>query len=97
MPADQAQQFLDRIRLRLGGWRGFALALRPRPSLGYSALAAINGASSIAARDAERLAMLTDEQAKTEKAIVAFASLAERLDALATRRARPWWHRLVGA
>ena len=54
-------------------------------------------AAEFAARDAERLAMLTAEQAKTEKAIAAFASLAERLDALATRRARPWWHRLVGA
>jgi hypothetical protein len=36
------------------------------------------------------------ERARTEKAIAAFASLAERLDALATERARPWWRRLAG-
>jgi len=34
---------------------------------------------------------LAAEQAKTEKAIAAFASLAERLDALAAARAKPWW------
>jgi hypothetical protein len=28
--------------------------------------------------------------------IAAFASLAERLDALAAERARPWWKRLAG-
>jgi hypothetical protein len=34
---------------------------------------------------------------QTEKAIEAFASLAERLDALATEREqRQWWRRLVG-
>ena len=53
-------------------------------------------AADFAERDAERLAMLTGEQAKTEKAISAFASLVERLDALAAERARPWWRRLVG-
>jgi hypothetical protein len=31
-----------------------------------------------------------------EKAIAAFASLADRLDALATERHRPWWRRLAG-
>ena len=29
-------------------------------------------------------------------AIAAFAALAERLDALATERASPWWRRLAG-
>jgi hypothetical protein len=54
-------------------------------------------AAEFADRDAERLiAMLTAEQAKTEKAIGAFAALAERLDALAAERSRPWWRRLVG-
>ncbi len=36
------------------------------------------------------------EQAKTGQAIAAFSALAERLDALAAERARPWWRRLVG-
>jgi hypothetical protein len=40
--------------------------------------------------------MLTAEQAKTEKAIGAFAALAERLDAQAAERSRPWWRRLDG-
>jgi hypothetical protein len=40
---------------------------------------------------------LAAEQAQTEKAIAAFASLAERLDALAAERTRrSWWWRLVG-
>jgi hypothetical protein len=33
---------------------------------------------------------------RTEKAISAFAALAERLDALAAERAKPWWRRLAG-
>jgi hypothetical protein len=41
-----------------------------------------------AERDAERT--------QTEKAIAAFAALAERLDALAAERAKPWWRRLAG-
>jgi hypothetical protein len=36
------------------------------------------------------------ERARTEKAIAAFAALAERLDALADERRRPWWRRLAG-
>ncbi len=39
---------------------------------------------------------LAAEQAKTSQAITAFASLAERLDALAAERARPWWRRFAG-
>ena len=35
------------------------------------------------------------EAEKAGKAIAAFASLAERLDALAEERRRPWWRRLV--
>ena len=49
-----------------------------------------------AARDAQHAAALAAEQAQTEKAIAAFASLAERLDALAAERAKPWWRRLAG-
>jgi hypothetical protein len=37
---------------------------------------------------------LADERARTEKAISAFASLADRLDELAAQR-RPWWRRLA--
>jgi hypothetical protein len=37
-----------------------------------------------------------EESAKTARAIAAFADLADRLDALAAERARPWWRRLVG-
>lgn len=33
---------------------------------------------------------------QTEKAIAAFSALAERLDALAAERAKPWWRRLAG-
>jgi len=40
---------------------------------------------------------LAAEQAKTSQAIAAFASLAERLDALAeANQRRPWWKRLAG-
>jgi hypothetical protein len=45
---------------------------------------------------AERLAAAADlesERARTEKAISAFASLADRLDPLAAERAKPWWRR----
>jgi len=53
-------------------------------------------ATEFAARDAERLAMLTAEQAKTAQAIAAFSDLAQRLDALAAERdRRPWWRRLM--
>jgi hypothetical protein len=46
---------------------------------------------------AQGVAMVKAEQAQTAKAIAAFASLAERLDALAAERARrPWWRRLAG-
>jgi two-component sensor histidine kinase len=45
---------------------------------------------------AQHTADLKAEQAKTEKAIAAFASLADRLDAMAAERAKPWWRRLAG-
>ena len=60
-------------------------------------------AVEFSARDTERLAMLAaadaraaQEAEKAGKAIAAFASLAERLDALAAERTKPWWRRLVG-
>ena len=52
--------------------------------------------AEFAARDAQRADELKAEQAQTEKAIAAFSALAERLDALAAERARPWWRRLAG-
>jgi hypothetical protein len=48
------------------------------------------------AREAQHIADLAAERAQTAKAIEAFADLAERLDQLATERARPWWRRLAG-
>jgi hypothetical protein len=48
------------------------------------------------ARLAQNVADLAAEKAKTEKAIEAFAAIAERLDALAAQHAtRPWWQRLL--
>jgi hypothetical protein len=53
-----------------------------------------------AAEFAERFALhsadLAGERARADKAIGAFAALADRLDALAAERLRPWWKRLVG-
>jgi hypothetical protein len=46
-----------------------------------------------AAESAEQLAA---ERERADKAIAAFAALADRLDALAAERARPWWKRLAG-
>jgi hypothetical protein len=40
-------------------------------------------------------AQLAAESARADKAIAAFADLADRLDALAAAR-RPWWRRVVG-
>ena len=48
------------------------------------------------ARDAQHVADLAAERAQTERTIAAFSALAERLDALAAERAKPWWRRLVG-
>ena len=44
--------------------------------------------ASFATRDAQHAADLKAEQAQTEKAIAAFAALADRLDALAAERAK---------
>ena len=51
--------------------------------------------ADFAERDAERTAELAAERQRADKAISAFAQLAERLDALAAERAKPWWRRLV--
>lgn len=48
-----------------------------------------------AAREAALTGDLAAERQRADKAIAAFPSLAERLDALAAARSRPWWKRLV--
>jgi hypothetical protein len=48
-------------------------------------------AADYAAREAKIAADLAAERERADKAIAAFASLAERLDALAAERARPRW------
>ena len=53
-------------------------------------------ASDFTAREAQQAADLEAERARADKALSAFASLADRLDALAAERARPWWRRLAG-
>jgi hypothetical protein len=53
----------------------------------------------LAAADARIAAtdpMLIEERARMGQALAAFADLADRLDQLASERARPWWRRLVG-
>jgi hypothetical protein len=52
-------------------------------------LAASEGRLAAAAADLE------GERARADKAISAFASLADRLDQLAAERAWPWWQRLL--
>jgi hypothetical protein len=67
-------------------------------------IAALKDHNATLKADVERLeiqlaaasADLAAERERADKAIAAFASLAERLDALAAARTRPWWRRLVG-
>ena len=49
--------------------------------------------AEFAARDAQHDTELSAERARISEAIAAFANLAERLDALAAERSRPWWRR----
>ena len=64
--------------------------------LGAERARAERQAGESAEQIARYIADLAAEKARTEKAIAAFASLADRLDALAEERRRPWWRRLVG-
>jgi len=50
----------------------------------------------LAGAAADLAADLAAERDRADKAIAAFASLADRLDALAAEQARPWWKRLAG-
>jgi hypothetical protein len=52
--------------------------------------------AAAAAREAQHVADLEAERERTSAAISAFADLADRLDQLASERARPWWRRLTG-
>ena len=52
--------------------------------------------SAAANREGKLVAELAAEQARTSQAIAAFSDLAQRLDALAVERTRPWWRRFVG-
>jgi hypothetical protein len=53
--------------------------------------------SAFAVREAALASDLAAEKARTDRAIAAFAALAERLDALAAARTRrSWWRRLAG-
>ena len=51
-------------------------------------------AAEFAERFAQHSADMAAERAQTEKALVEFSALAERLAALAEERAKPWWRRL---
>ncbi len=53
-------------------------------------------AADYAAREAKSAAELDAERERADKAIAAFVALADRLDALAAERSKPWWRRLVG-
>ncbi len=53
-------------------------------------------ATDFAARDAQHAVELAAERARTGQAIAAFSALADRLDALAAERSRPWWRRRAG-
>jgi hypothetical protein len=47
-------------------------------------------------REAGLAGELSAERERTNAALAAFSALADRLDALAEARSRPWWRRLVG-
>jgi chromosome segregation ATPase len=78
-PSDQA--LTDALRAHVETLKGDIEALR----------------AQLSQRDAQLITAAADlesERARTSAAISAFASLAEKLDALAEAR-RPWWRRLV--
>jgi hypothetical protein len=81
---------LSALEAELAGARGELAGLRE------ALLEARARAEAADARSVELCVDLTAERARTERAIEAFAALADRLDQLATERARPWWRRLAG-
>jgi hypothetical protein len=64
-------------------------------ALAAAELRAEKQASDFAAREAQQAADLEAERARADRAISAFASLADRLDQLTAERAWPWWQRLL--
>ena len=64
-------------------------ARKPRNEALKEQLAAERAAFTV--REAALAGDLAAERQRADKAIAAFAALAERLDALAAERARPWW------
>jgi hypothetical protein len=81
---------VEALQAELAGARGELVGMR-------EALTEARARADAAdARSAELSADLAAERARTEKAIAALSDLAERLDALAAERARPWWRRLAG-
>jgi hypothetical protein len=71
------------------------IAKQAEDLVAYDAAYAAGLKAEKAKLEAER-AKVEAERARTDQAIAAFSSLAERLDALAAERSRPWWRRLVG-
>ena len=81
---------VEALKAQLAGDRGELVGMR-------EALTEARARAEAAdARSAELSSDLAAERARTAKAIEAFSSLADRLDALAAERARPWWRRLAG-
>jgi len=79
-----ARTFFRRSSARVNGF----------PLSGLSTISLAATAKS--ASQTQATADLAAERTRADKAIAAFAALAERLDALAAERVRPWWRRLVG-
>jgi hypothetical protein len=71
--------------------------VRPTESAASALLHALEAHNTTLMADVEALrAQLAAERAMTEKAVAAFVSIMQRLDALAAERAKPWWRRLAG-
>jgi hypothetical protein len=79
-------------------------SLPGRKAVDQALVTALQAHNATLKADVERLesmlsaaaADLESERARTSAAISAFSALADRLDALAAERARPWWRRLTG-
>ena len=82
---------VEALKAQLAGDRGELVGMR-------EALAEARARADAAdARSVELSSALAAEKARADRAIEAFASLADRLDALAAEHTqRPWWRRLVG-
>jgi|SRR5271165_1863224 len=89
-PDNPVHAEIARLERELAGARGELAGVRE--ALGEARARA----DAAEARSAELSADLAAERATTAKAIAAYAALAEPLEALAARRAKPWWRRLAG-